>query len=239
MGEMEYWDVLRDVGERVSYELRDEYESTIAALISDSNRIFDRAATRLAEIYGLRAELAVLRQENEVLRANTDPELLTIAYGKGVTDEKERSRKRIAELEQKLSQAARYKGIEAYPCPLCRYEDGIFAESCEMHRRIAELEEQLKNARAWEGWHKHSNGIGDDVIAMQAKRIAELKAQLAQAWTPLPDGAYGASNDIIVAGQHIAVFVDQEYGDYGDNLPDNIRLCRRREADDETTDLSL
>ncbi|MFE1971619.1 hypothetical protein ACFMJR_22765, partial [Acinetobacter baumannii] len=60
MGEMEYWNVLRDVGERVSYELRDEYESTIDTLISDNNRIFDRAATRLAEIYELRARIAEL-----------------------------------------------------------------------------------------------------------------------------------------------------------------------------------
>lgn len=50
---------------------------------------------------------------------------------------------RIAELEQKLSRAAQYKGAEAYPCPLCRYEDGIFVESCAMHNRIAELETQL------------------------------------------------------------------------------------------------
>lgn len=32
MGEMEYWNVLRDVGERVSYELRNDYEVRIAEL---------------------------------------------------------------------------------------------------------------------------------------------------------------------------------------------------------------
>lgn len=32
MGEMEYWNVLRDVGERVSYELRNDYEVRITEL---------------------------------------------------------------------------------------------------------------------------------------------------------------------------------------------------------------
>ncbi len=30
MGEMEYWNVLRDVGERVSYELRNDYEAQLS-----------------------------------------------------------------------------------------------------------------------------------------------------------------------------------------------------------------
>ena len=30
MGEMEYWNTLRDVGERVSYELRNEYEAQLS-----------------------------------------------------------------------------------------------------------------------------------------------------------------------------------------------------------------
>ena len=60
----------------------------------------------------------------------------------------EQQDKRIAELEQKLSRAAQYKGAEAYPCPLCRYEDGIFVESCAMHNRIAELETQL--SQTWQ-----------------------------------------------------------------------------------------
>jgi len=127
MGEMEYWNVLRDVGERVSYELRNDYEV------------------------------------------------------------------RITELEQKLSRAAQYKGAEAYPCPLCRYEDGIFVESCAMHNRIAELE-----------------------------------AQLAQTWQPLPDGEVSSFIYIDNGGKLLGVFAGDDYTDWyaTEDLPDNIRLCR-------------
>lgn len=63
MGEMEYWNTLRDVGERVSYELRDEYEGVIGSLVSDNNRIFDRAAKRISEIYELRARITELEAQ--------------------------------------------------------------------------------------------------------------------------------------------------------------------------------
>ena len=55
MGEMEYWNTLRDVGERVSYELRNDYESRIAELeaqLAESRedyRVADNENERLRE----------------------------------------------------------------------------------------------------------------------------------------------------------------------------------------------
>lgn len=44
MGEMEYWNVLRDVGERVSYELRDTYEAERQRLSADHAALVARIA---------------------------------------------------------------------------------------------------------------------------------------------------------------------------------------------------
>lgn len=75
MGELEYWQTLRDVGERVSIELRDDYESTLSSMQKTNSVLFQRAATRLAQIKELQAmvqerdelieRLLAGRQENE------------------------------------------------------------------------------------------------------------------------------------------------------------------------------
>jgi hypothetical protein len=51
------------------------------------------------------------------------------------------------DLEQQLERARTYRGTEGWPCPLCRYDNGVFKESCEMHKRIDRLEKQLAKAR--------------------------------------------------------------------------------------------
>jgi len=62
---------------------------------------------------------------------------------------------RIAELEETLQFAAKYKGYEARACPLCKYEHGKFIEHCQMHKdmraqgqRITGLETELDNCVA-------------------------------------------------------------------------------------------
>ena len=53
----------------------------------------------------------------------------------------------MTEQEEILERARTYTGYEAYPCPLCTYENGVLKERCSMHKRIAELEalvEKLK-----------------------------------------------------------------------------------------------
>jgi uncharacterized coiled-coil protein SlyX len=135
MGEMEYWNVLRDVGERVSYELRNDYEV------------------------------------------------------------------RITELEQKLSRAAQYKGAEAYPCPLCRYEDGIFVESCAMHNRIAELEAQL--AQTWQPISANFILTHDTGLIGRPKQFVR----------------WNADDESIIVGEDDGNF-------HHCPLPTNYRLCR-------------
>jgi len=52
MGEMEYWNTLRDVGERVSYELRNEYEAQLSNQYQRIERfveLVDQLERKLAE----------------------------------------------------------------------------------------------------------------------------------------------------------------------------------------------
>jgi hypothetical protein len=52
----------------------------------------------------------------------------------------------VEKLEEQIERARSYKGIEAYPCPLCTYRDGIFIESCQMHKDMHELEATMRQA---------------------------------------------------------------------------------------------
>lgn len=45
-----------------------------------------------------------------------------------------------------LAFAAQYTGIEARPCPLCKYEDGVFIEPCGYHQQIDAAQAQLANS---------------------------------------------------------------------------------------------
>lgn len=56
----------------------------------------------------------------------------------------------IAALRETLEFAARYKSIEGRPCPLCKYENGVFIEACQMHKDMNALEAQLKEQAGWE-----------------------------------------------------------------------------------------
>lgn len=77
----------------------------------------------------------------DALEANADPELLTIAYGKGRADEQERSRKRIAELEVQLAQCtSTYKEVALV----------VLEEDARKDRRITELEAALAAASQWQ-----------------------------------------------------------------------------------------
>lgn len=64
----------------------------------------------------------------------------------------------IAELEKSLARARNYKGIEAYPCPLCAYEDGVFIEACQLHKDICELEHNWRTAerdlKEWQAMYR-------------------------------------------------------------------------------------
>jgi len=67
-------------------------------------------------------------------------------------------RQLIAELEDIIDRARNYSGIEAEPCPLCTYQDGVFLDYCEPHReneqlkvKIIELQKELESVYAQDG----------------------------------------------------------------------------------------
>lgn len=62
----------------------------------------ERKKAQQVQVTELERLLAEKDRRIAELEANADPELLTIAYGKGRADEQERSRQRIAELEAQL-----------------------------------------------------------------------------------------------------------------------------------------
>jgi len=41
----------------------------------------------------------------------------------------------LAYLKDQFEKARTYKGIEAYPCPLCIYKDGILQNACVYHAK--------------------------------------------------------------------------------------------------------
>lgn len=57
-------------------------------------------------------------------------------------------RRKIAALEETLTFAAQYKGIEMRACPLCKYENGVFIEACQMHKDMDKLEAEIATLRA-------------------------------------------------------------------------------------------
>lgn len=52
-------------------------------------------------------------------------------------------RQQVADLTETLAFAAQYKGIEGRSCPLCKYENGVFVESCQMHKDMDKLRQQV------------------------------------------------------------------------------------------------
>lgn len=114
---------------------------------------------------------------------------------------------RIAELEQKLSRAAQYKGAEAYPCPLCRYEDGIFVESCAMHNRIAELETQL--AQTWQPVSANFILTHDTGLIGRPKQFVR----------------WNVDDESVIVGEDDGNF-------HHCPLPTNIRLCRKEQTNE-------
>ena len=62
-------------------------------------------------------------------------------------------------LREMFEKARRYRGFEAWPCPLCVYENGEFIHSCAMHvqidamkNHIAILEKQACGGDAMNGY---------------------------------------------------------------------------------------
>lgn len=53
----------------------------------------------------------------------------------------------VAYLEQQLEQAATYRGIEGYPCPLCKYDNGVFVARCQMHTDMDEMMVEINRLR--------------------------------------------------------------------------------------------
>jgi len=58
----------------------------------------------------------------------------SVAVAVSIIGELERE---LAEVKQTLEECRTYKGIEAYPCWLCTYENGKFIKYCEPHRQLA------------------------------------------------------------------------------------------------------
>lgn len=77
-------------------------------------------------------------------------------------------------LAASIERARTYTGVEGYPCPLCRYEDGVFIEPCEMHRQIDALAAEVERLRA----ERESDHIG---MGMLYGDINNLRRELAAA----------------------------------------------------------
>lgn len=48
----------------------------------------------------------------------------------------------VTQLRDRLEKARTYTGLEAYPCPLCTYDKGVFVEACQMHKDQKKLSDQ-------------------------------------------------------------------------------------------------
>ena len=61
-------------------------------------------------------------------------------------------------------------------------------------------------------------------------RIAELEAQLAQTWQPLPDGEVTSFAYVDNGGKVLGVYAGDDYTDWyaTEDLPDDVRLCGRK-----------
>jgi len=80
-----------------------------------------------------------------------EPGLRTVRYARADHDANEAIQGRISRMERVLfdikrdmKRAAEYKGVEAWPCPMCTYSKGKFITSCEMHRQIRELHDRVR-----------------------------------------------------------------------------------------------
>lgn len=98
------------------------------------------------------------------------------------------AQKQIEWLEKQLERARTYKGIEGWPCPLCRFENGVFKESCEMHKQIDELErkcaakdEALKKAKFALDWSRPIGGVSCDGEDISKDQVAEWHSEASEA----------------------------------------------------------
>ena len=76
----------------------------------------------------------------------------------------------MTEQEEILERARTYTGYEAYPCPLCTYENGVLKERCSMHKKIAELEAECRNS------YNAGISVGEKERLRLGGRILELEA---------------------------------------------------------------
>lgn len=93
------------------------------------------------------------------------------------------SRQHEEALESTLHFASTYRGYEARPCPLCKYENGVFIDLCQMHKdmhalhtRIAELERELATAQAWEAAQSSSTEEVRAIVTLWRNDIADRAA---------------------------------------------------------------
>ena len=67
----------------------------------------------------------------------------------GLSLENDRLKEENDFLKDQLEKARNYIGIEAWPCPLCIYEKGVFKERCSLHKTIKALESQVEKLRRY------------------------------------------------------------------------------------------
>lgn len=47
------------------------------------------------------------------------------------------------QLEEMMEEARTYTGLEAKPCPLCEFKDGVLIKECSMHTKISKLSQVI------------------------------------------------------------------------------------------------
>ena len=80
-----------------------------------------------------------------------EPGLRTVRYiradhdaNKAIQERMSRMERTLFNMKRDIKRAAEYKGVEAWPCPMCTYSKGKFVASCEMHRQIRELRQRVE-----------------------------------------------------------------------------------------------
>ena len=114
-------------------------------------------AADIRELCAAEAALVKLRKDYDEEISWEKDTVRTIAMALGlkscvtvppILQEIERRTKEYDAMRVLLERARSHKGIEAWPCPLCRYEDGVFIEACEPCLRTSSAEAALAEAVA-------------------------------------------------------------------------------------------
>ena len=188
MGEMEYWNVLRDVGERVSYELRDEYQRELAALRTrveelelERITLWHTINTQAEYAEGLEAEIA--EQEEKFDHYTTETTGIVVA----LNAENEQLKAQLAEASPLLWDDEQVKHIIGVLLSgelqeeLARTRNRLAAELWE-HRRLSrqsqrDNDEIVRLTNALEAAPVRSDAPSPDHVAERMAAFAELDAE--------------------------------------------------------------